>query len=318
MPEAENILAAAKRLWQETKGEFQDPTKDDLAEQSPLENAGEEMKKVAKWIQHGITKFGASASVADESDKAGLKPIAEDIIKAFTAALGLLLSLKRGAGGVFLSELSTTGSTLSISLEELGKSVGSKDMSIYAGKVLASVKTLERTSTHNRAAIRRRLLSNLSQLRDAHREVQEALSTTEDGADDDFFDDFDTTLEPAERHLVEAVAELANASVEVLKKVSTACVPPREEGAAASPIAALEVVAVHSSTAARAMDDIVVASSGGLDSDEFSKTFEDMSGAVKGLLTSPAASDDTSLQKALDAVKVAFEAAVAAEEDGEK
>jgi len=137
MPEAQNLLAAAPRLWQQMRSEFEEAASADaaLADQGAV--PAEELKKVAKWLQHGITKFGASAAVAEgEEIEKGLKPIAEEVIKSFTAALGTLLSLKRGAGASLLVELRTTGADLTAALDELGQAVGTAGMAVCAGKVL--------------------------------------------------------------------------------------------------------------------------------------------------------------------------------------
>jgi len=321
MAEGEHLLAAVHRLWLEMRGEFKEPPAGaDLAELGAVQS--DELKKVAKWIQHGVTKFGAAAAVAEgaERDK-GLKPIADEVIKSFTAAIGTLLSLKRGAGVSLLAELNATGGALAAALDAFGKSVGTRDMATCAGKVLAQVKVLERTSTHNRAAIRRRLLLNLSQLRDAQRELQEALSSDDQGGDDDddddddFFGSPDAPLEPAERLLVEAIVGLASGCVDAIAKVSTACMPPKEDGATAAGIGELEVAVVHSTVAASAMDGLAVAANDGLDPDEFSKSLAEMDGTVSGLLACPVVGEDAELRKAMAAVEAAFKAAVAADTD---
>lgn len=321
MAEGGHLFAAAQRLWLEMRNEFKEPCPDsELAEGVAVQS--EELKKVGKWIQHGVTKFGASASVAEgeERDK-GLKPIADEVIKSFTAAIGTLLSLKRGAGATLIAELHATGAGLASALDALGKAVGTSDMATCAGKVLAQVKTLERTSMHNRMAIRRRLLQNLSQLRDAQRELQESLDSDDQGGDDDddddddFFDSPDAALEPAERVLVEALVKLAGSCVDVLAKVSTACGPSKEDGLTPAGISALEVAVMHSTVAAGAMDGLAVAANGGLDPDEFSKSLAEMDTPVTGLLAFPVVGEDSGLRKVFSAVDAAFKAAVAADTD---
>lgn len=319
MPEDGHLLSAAPRLWLQMRGEFDTCPADATLAEDGGGVPSDELKKLAKWLQHSVTKFGASAAVADGPDRdRALAPIADEVIKALTAAIGTLLSLKRGAGNALLAELRNTGSGLAAALDELGQAVGSPSMARCAGQVLDKVKQLERTSTHNRAAIRRQLLLNLSHLRDAHRELQEALTSggeaEEDDDDEDDFGDLDASLEPAERRLVEALVELVAVVVEVLKRVSSACVAPKQGDGEAVAISVLEVAAAHASTASSAMDGLSVAASGGLDAKEFTKSMAEMKGAVAGLMSSPSGAEDTQLPKAMEAVEVAFAAAVAEDE----
>jgi len=323
--EGDHLLSAAQRLWQQLRGEFEEVPSDGATLADQTEVTADDLKKVAKWLQHGITKFGATAAVTEDDERllVGLKSIAEDVIKAFTAAIGTLLSLKRGAGASLLAELRTAGAGLAAAFDALGKSLGKPGMAVQAGKVLNQVKVVERTSTHNRAAIRRRLLHNLSQIRDAHRELQEALNTGDDDDDgdgdddDDFGEGFDTSLEPAERRIVETLVELTAACVEGLKRVSTACMPPKggyPAGGEAVSVAVLEAVVVHSAVAASAVDSLSVAITGGFDAKEFSKSLAEMSGAVTGLSACPLIGEAVALGTSFAAVEAAYRVAEAEDE----
>lgn len=322
MAEGSNLLAQAPKLWLDMKGEFEE--KPDAAD--PTDDAGgpgEELKKVAKWLTQAITKFGASASVAEDADRdKALRPIAEDVIKAYTAGLGTLLSLRKGAGTSLRMELRSVGGDLASALDSLGKAIGTPSMAMSAGKVLDRVRQLERTSTHNRAALRRRLLQGLSQLRDAHRELNEALKAEcGDGDDDDFADDddFDDSLEPAERRIVETLAAACSSLEDALKQASQSCMPARgasaERGSVG--IAELEVAAASAITGVCAVDGLAVAVTGGLDVAAFEESLTEFRSGVTGLCSVPmvlggeSAKVADELQTTLDAIQVAFTAAQA-------
>mmetsp|Transcript_145786 Transcript_145786/g.254348 ORF Transcript_145786/g.254348 Transcript_145786/m.254348 type:complete len:325 (-) Transcript_145786:77-1051(-) len=317
MAEASHLLAGGPRLWSEMKGEFEEK-----AAEIPVDNASvsaDDLKKVAKWLTQAITKLGASASVAEEADRdKALRPIADEVIKAYTAAVGTLLSLRRGAGKTLRLELRDAGAGLAAALDALGKAIGSPAMAMNAGKVLDRVRQLERTSTHNRAALRRRILQSLSTLRDAHREFNEALKTEDEDGEDDMDDgfDFDDTLDPAERRIVEALAASCTAMEDALKQASQVCMPSRAPAAekAGPGIPELEVASANSATGVSAVDGLAVAVTGGLDVKAFEESLAELRSAVGGLCSVSTAlgaeakvADD--LQKTLEGVQEAFLAA---------
>jgi len=213
----------------------------------------------------------ASASAADglERDLA-LRPIAEEVIKAFTAAIGTLLVLRKGAGPSLLRELQDAGAGLTAAVESFGAAIaglGSDTVPFCAGKVLDRVVHLKKMSTQNRAAVRRRLLKSLAQLGDAARELRETTSSKETEADDlDDFDDLgdleddDEELEPEERAVLEAVMVVVDKFEEVLKEASSNCVP---SGAAS--LVDLEAAADHASSCANAVDSMAASACGGLE-----------------------------------------------------
>lgn len=315
MPEDGHLLAGAPKLWQQCKGEFESdvPNDADLAEEAAVPT--EELKKVAKWMQQVTTKFGASAAVADGADRdKALQPIADDLVRAYTAAIGTLLSIKRGAGKVLLMELRRIGSTLTEALETLGQSIGTTSMSVSAGKVLDRVKQFERTSTHNRAALRRNLLSSLAHLRDASKELTEALEEAgdEDEEDEDDDDDFaclNEALEPAEKLVVERLIGLAAPLMEVLKKASSSCMPPKDDSGVAVSIGELEMVTLHCDKAASSMDNLAVAATGGLDPPNFEAALVEMRSTALALQAAQFIGEDESLGKAMGALQEAFDAA---------
>eukprot|EP00930_Biecheleria_cincta_P084214 TRINITY_DN73703_c0_g1_i1.p1 TRINITY_DN73703_c0_g1~~TRINITY_DN73703_c0_g1_i1.p1 ORF type:complete len:344 (-),score=87.55 TRINITY_DN73703_c0_g1_i1:57-1055(-) len=281
MPES-HLLSAAQRVWSEVCADLKPA--DEVLDEQLL--AAEDLKKVVKWLQHSITKFGASASVADEATREqALKPIAEEVIKAFTAGAGTLLSMRRGAGSCLVKELKDNGAGLAEAIDALGAAVGHPTMSICAGKALERAKYLEKTSINNRAAIRRRLLKCISQLRDANREMKEDLlretpaggSKNEpggsggygDGDEDDDLEESDDMLEvalsPAERRILEAVHQAALLSEDVLKEASTSCMPAAAVSGAGPTILELEEVGAQAESVASAIDALATDSVGGMD-----------------------------------------------------
>ncbi|CAE8705568.1 unnamed protein product [Polarella glacialis] len=149
----DHLLAAALRVWGDIRGELK------VHEGEALQNGillpAEDLKKVVKWLQQTVTKFGASAAVADGEDRDKmLQPIAQEVIKSFTAAVGTLLSMRRGAGPSLVKELQVVGGSLAEAIDALGASVGSPSMATHAGKALERVKHLEKMSVQNRAAVR--------------------------------------------------------------------------------------------------------------------------------------------------------------------
>jgi len=149
-----HVLSGAARVWDSTKSELEDKEEDGADLRDGTAVPPDEMKKVAKYLQSTVTKFGASASVETKSEV--LQPVADEVIKSFTVAVGTLLSIRRGAGACLRAEIREAGSGLAAAVETLGGSVGAEAMSVNAGKVLDRVKHFERMPTHNRAAVRRR------------------------------------------------------------------------------------------------------------------------------------------------------------------
>merc|ERR1712136_542399 len=155
------------------------------------------VKQVAEYMRNCLIKFGASASVADASDIAALKTLGEDIAKAFSAVVGMLLSTLRFAGPTLRAELLELGDNLAGALDILGAGIGAtsvkEDMPTSVGKVLNRIKEFEKISRDNRAAIKRQILYCLVLIRDAHKEMQEAIDKSdkiaEGGADDDSDED---------------------------------------------------------------------------------------------------------------------------------
>ncbi|CAE8616626.1 unnamed protein product, partial [Polarella glacialis] len=221
----DHLLAAALRVWGDIRGELK------VHEGEALQNGillpAEDLKKVVKWLQQTVTKFGASAAVADGEDRDKmLQPIAQEVIKSFTAAVGTLLSMRRGAGPSLVKELQVVGGSLAEAIDALGASVGSPSMATHAGKALERVKHLEKMSVQNRAAVRRCLLKSLAQLRDANRELQEGLredpaDAGEDDEEDIFSDDLDfhdSPLDATEKRLVQAILKVSLLAEDLLKE----------------------------------------------------------------------------------------------------
>lgn len=324
-----HVLAAAARVWDSTKGEFEDKDDDAAQVRDGTPVPPEEIKKVTKYLQHTVTKFGASASVEDRAEI--LQPVGDEVVKAFTAAIGTLLSVRRGAGGCLRAELRSAGAGLAAAMESLGAAVGTPAMSINAGKMLDRIKHFERVPTHNRAAIRRRLLANLAQLRDAQREMREALQAEvgDGAADPDPLSDAESffppeeEMEPHERRLVEAICGATASFEELFAQVSRLCMPtpgghsPGAAGPAAEagtdslPIPVLEVTVVHADAASSAVDTLANSSVGGVDVAECESGLSEMRKALDGLVgvfaENPPLAVETARER-LDAIKEALEA----------
>jgi len=312
-----NPLTAASAVWRSAQAEIKAGEPKDGTLVSP-----DELKKVAKWLQNMATKFGATAAVSDSPTDEAVVAIADDMMKAFTASVEMMLCLSRGAGPSLQAELCAIGSGLATSLEEMGGAVGTPNLAVKAGQVLDRVKHLERMSTHNRAAMRRRTLKSLSQVRDAQRELQEALNASAAGAgvdDPEGEDDFlgsEVEFEPGERGLVEAIVSAIEVLLEVMKEVSQSCMPtstsPSHGGGAgaadgAHAMSVLEEAALQSDKAALAVDGLAVHAVGGLDAKAFQASLQELREAAVGFKDWPSAGQRP-LLAALDDVQAALDA----------
>eukprot|EP00928_Gymnodinium_smaydae_P073974 TRINITY_DN57061_c0_g1_i1.p1 TRINITY_DN57061_c0_g1~~TRINITY_DN57061_c0_g1_i1.p1 ORF type:complete len:351 (-),score=113.32 TRINITY_DN57061_c0_g1_i1:106-1098(-) len=323
--EKAHLLSAASRVWKDVAPELQDGDGVEGGAAGELVST-KELQKVGKWMQHTLTKFGASASVADGADRLrALQPIAEEVVKAFTAAIGTLLSMRKGAGRSLLAEMRQVGQDLAEVLNTLGAVAaveGNEALALSVGKALERVKHFERVSVQNSSAIRRRLLRNLAQLRDASRELDEVLESTkadeddEDdlaGLDDDDDLNFDEDLDAEDRKVVEALREAVRALEDTLKQASSACAKLTSAEGPPS-LLDLEKAIAYAASANEAVDGMAVAAAGGLDLAMFRPDLEKFARAVDGLAgVVPAASER--LQKALPALQAAVEAAAEAQED---
>eukprot|EP00931_Biecheleriopsis_adriatica_P054506 TRINITY_DN32087_c0_g1_i1.p1 TRINITY_DN32087_c0_g1~~TRINITY_DN32087_c0_g1_i1.p1 ORF type:complete len:344 (+),score=103.77 TRINITY_DN32087_c0_g1_i1:27-1034(+) len=331
----DNLLAAASRVWNDVCGDLKEADEPADGTLMPVED----LKKVVKWLQGTVTKFGASAAVADGEDRdKALKPIAEEVIKAFTAAAGTLLALRNGAGPSLIRELKDNGSSLAEAMDALGKAVGKESMAACAGKALERVKFLERTSTQNRAAIRRRLLKSLAQLRDANREMQEELRMAEassksqgggynednEDSDDDMLDDLgDAPLEPSERRVVQGVLRAATLLEDLLKEASSSCLPssgssPTAAAESSPSLQELEASVGQADVVTGCIDALAADSVGGMDVEACKKSVEKLRAASTALTQSYSAVPASELQGALDEIQEAVteaEAAMAAAEE---
>eukprot|EP00747_Dinoflagellata_sp_TGD_P169154 gnl/TRDRNA2_/TRDRNA2_197367_c0_seq1.p1 gnl/TRDRNA2_/TRDRNA2_197367_c0~~gnl/TRDRNA2_/TRDRNA2_197367_c0_seq1.p1 ORF type:complete len:370 (-),score=108.39 gnl/TRDRNA2_/TRDRNA2_197367_c0_seq1:97-1161(-) len=308
-------LSAAARTWEQLKGEFEEKAEENGEGEGEGVSA-DELKKVGKWLTLTVTKFGALAANADEGDAQGLKSIAEEVIKAFIAAIGTLLSIRKGAGPSLRAELREVAGDLAASVDTLGSTCLTKQSSANTGKVLERAKRLERISTNSRSAIRRRLLQVLKNLRDADRELQQALKNADEADGEDAFsdDDLDETLEPCERRVVEALVVLSSSMQEGVKQASADCAG---DAAGAAPVTILESVAMHAEKAARIFDSLSAETIGGLETKQFAASLTKMnSNGLWEAVASHSAWQSVSekLTKALAEVQAALDAAVAEEE----
>lgn len=283
------MLAPAGRLWQEAASKF-DPARAVAleAEVDPprSEVAAGSLTNSSKWLDHAITKLGACAAVADEKEMRGLEPPAAEVITAFMAALGTLISLRQGAGACLCSELRKAGQDLASTLEQFGASIGKPSMALAAGKALECAQRLEHVPTHNRPAIEKRLQAIIAQLRDGHVDLKAALSRDDDEdsglCDED--DVFDEALDPDEA----CVAEAASAAIllvegELVKAVKSCGARAREDAVDLISVEVLEVFTYQSALAVDAIDGLIAHLVGGLDREEFAQSLETLQEAVTSL-----------------------------------
>eukprot|EP00927_Polykrikos_kofoidii_P046816 TRINITY_DN40946_c0_g1_i1.p1 TRINITY_DN40946_c0_g1~~TRINITY_DN40946_c0_g1_i1.p1 ORF type:complete len:336 (-),score=90.42 TRINITY_DN40946_c0_g1_i1:45-1052(-) len=319
MPESQvNQLAAAGRIWDDICAELQGTgaTGDDYGDKVLV--APEELKKIGKLLTHSVTKYGASASVADGPERLlSLKPIAEEVTKAYTAAVGTLLAMKHGAGGCLLAELRDAGSGLSQAVEGLGQAAaieGNEVTSVAAAKVLERARHFERVSTHNRAAVRRQILRSLAQLRDAHKELNQALASAPQNGEADGTEglqsdgDIDSVIDEEERPVVEAVLSVVKRLEEMVQAASLVCVP----GAGVDPATVAKGIDLEEATvvivkAAHSVDTMAAHSIGGVDPRELNMAIQELRNTADGLaVVSPNTVE--SLRSDLDALKATLDA----------
>jgi len=313
-------LSAVRAIWRSSSDEIKANETTELRDGVVV--PPDELKKVAKWLQQLMTKFGAAAAVADGPTDKALMAIGEEVIAAFTATVQTLVCLSRGAGRCLVQEIAEIGSGLAQAFEETGAAAGSPSLATCVGKSLDRIKHLERIPAHNRAAIQRRLLSSLGSARDAQRELQEALQPRVDGGggggdgedEDEECMASDAEMEPGERLLVEAIVAAIEALLSVLTEASTSCIPaptsPTSAGGGGggalgedpAALSALEATAEYASEAAKAVDGMAAHAVGGLDVKAFQESLAEMRAAAKGL------GGGDALPAALDCVQAALDA----------
>eukprot|EP00933_Yihiella_yeosuensis_P073893 TRINITY_DN82684_c0_g1_i1.p1 TRINITY_DN82684_c0_g1~~TRINITY_DN82684_c0_g1_i1.p1 ORF type:complete len:324 (+),score=78.53 TRINITY_DN82684_c0_g1_i1:26-997(+) len=316
-----NMLADAQKIWEKVGTELEAKDGDELKDGVLI--SAEEIKKVGKWLQQTVTKFGASAAVAEgEEIEKALKPIGQEVIKAYTAASGTLLSMRRGAGASLIKELQSIGKDLTEGIDSLGASVGKPSMSNAAGKVLERVKHFDRLSLHNRAAVRRRLLKSLATLRDANREMQEEISENQVDVEDSSDPESDfphATVSPSERRLVESILSLSTQLEEVLKEASSLCMPKEGSDSTSSPsLQELEAAALHGESVTKAVDALATDSVSGIDFESCRKSLDIFREAAVGL-SAPyiTAMSSSAVDAGLTAIQEALDSAEAEDENVE-
>jgi hypothetical protein len=275
---ADNMLASAKRVWQQAASDF-DPS---LAEVDGIEMYEAEssnmllsLKRISNWLDHAITKFGACAAVADANDVKGLEPVAAEVVKAFVAAIGTMISLRRGAGPTLCMELHTIGNELATTIEQLGASVGTASMALAAGKALDRAQRLEHLSISNRFAIAKRLDAIRTQLCNCHDELTDALTPADIDDEQDNEDsleefDCDCSLDADER----SVAMATDVAVDLFKNLLDAIMRSHDCGNSQGEVDLVridcgEVVVSRCAVAVDSIDGLVAHVLGGLNRKEF-------------------------------------------------
>lgn len=274
-----HVLVPATLVWRDARGDFEANRDETNSDNNVVDSSA--VKQVAEYMRNCLIKFGASASVADASDIAALKTLGEDIAKAFSAVVGMLLSTLRFAGPTLRAELLELGDNLAGALDILGAGIGAtsvkEDMPTSVGKVLNRIKEFEKISRDNRAAIKRQILYCLVLIRDAHKEMQEAIDKSdkiaEGGADDDSDEDamededgLDETLDESEKLVASTVVALTVALEDALKQASK--IASKGDGDADLDWG-LQTMVPAARTISSAVDGLIVSTIGGLEVDKF-------------------------------------------------
>lgn len=158
------------------------------------------VKKHVELVRHTVTKLGAAATSVDPSEVPTLEPVCDDVLRHFLALAATLEALVRNRPGqCWRDEVSGAGGSVAAALEALGATLARGELtnsSRRVGDVLERLKRIERVSTSQAAAVRKVVLTQVKQMRDARRELTEALAeeagaenAAEDEEDeDDLFD----------------------------------------------------------------------------------------------------------------------------------
>jgi len=280
---ADNMLASARRVWQQAASDF-DPSLAKVVEIEMDAPASSNMmlslKRISELLDHAITKFGACAAVADANDVKGLEPVAAEVIKAFVAAIGTMLSLRRGAGPSLCMELHMVGHELATTLEQLGISVGTPSMALAAGKALDRAQRLEHLSISNRSAIAKRLDSIRGQLYDGHGELTDALAQKPDDEQNDEDDleefDCDCSLDADARCVAVATDTAVALFKDLLDIIIKSHLSENSQGDVdLVRIDCIETVVSRSVAAVDCIDGLVTHVLGGLDRKEFLQSLEE-------------------------------------------
>lgn len=307
-------MASAVKLWEEAALTF-DPSNaigmDSDTESSLNRSNSECLKKLSKWMDHTVTKLGACAAVADERDVKGLEPLASEVIKAFVAIVGTFMSLRRGAGACLCSELKKIAQELAANLQQLGASIGKPSMAVSAGKVLECAGRLEHTSVNNRQAIEKRLQAILTQIRDGHQELTDALQDNESVADcseaaelSDEEDAFDGPLDPQEVAVAQATSSVIKLVQGVLQDSIKCCIG-EETHATTMSVQDLEIIVKYADRGLDATDGLIAHMLGGLDKEEFLQSLFMLQEVVSGWQQS--CIDVRQLEDSLKEVEAALE-----------
>jgi hypothetical protein len=281
---ADNLLASAKRLWQEAAPDF-DPLQADVGEIEMDASASSTMtlalKRISEWMDRAITKFGACAAVADASDVKGLEPVAAEVIKAFVAAIGTMISLRRGAGPSLCMELQMAGNTLATTLDQLGSSVGTPSMALAAGKALHRAEQLGHLSVNNRSAISKRLCTSREQLHDGYRELIDALNeevpNDEDNENQLEESDCDCSLDAEARRVAVAAGDMVALFKDMLDAISKPYISEElQEGVDLVRADCIETVVNRSAAAVDCIDGVFTHILGGLDEEGLLQSLEEL------------------------------------------
>merc|ERR1712136_55237 len=233
------------------------------------------VRAAAQTFHTAVAKFGKL--VEANANRAALTDAGQEVAATFRAILAHFKTMLTFAGPCLRAELREAGNEVASLLDALG--TAGHQLGLCLVKALERVKDLERISTHNRAAIRKRFLRSISQLRDMQQDLQDSVQKQ----DEDYSDfGFDERLKTSEQGLAVSVVVMSQAVGEGLMQASQLCMPP-VAGCEGVPVPLLEAAAVHSVSTVSALDALARHTFDGLDAKELAKFRRMLASAVAGL-----------------------------------
>mmetsp|Transcript_38899 Transcript_38899/g.103345 ORF Transcript_38899/g.103345 Transcript_38899/m.103345 type:complete len:304 (-) Transcript_38899:277-1188(-) len=266
-------LAGAVQEWRDVREEFGEGG---VEGNETDKIAASVVRAAAQTFHTAVAKFGKL--VEANANRAALTDAGQEVAATFRAILAHFKTMLTFAGPCLRAELREAGNDVASLLDALG--TAGHQLGLCLVKALERVKDLERISTHNRAAIRKRFLRSISQLRDMQQDLQDSVQKQEDEDYSDF--GFDERLKTSEQGLAVSVVVMSQAVGEGLMQASQLCMPP-VAGCEGVPIPLLEAAAVHSVSTVSALDALARHTFDGLDAKELAKFRRMLASAVAGL-----------------------------------
>jgi hypothetical protein len=149
-----------------------------------------ELKSGCATLKQSVVKLGAAATAVTDAEVDTLAPAGDEVCQGWLTVRRTLEALA-GDGETWQAEISEAGAALSEALVVLGAAV-QKDRSSSSrrvGDVLERMKRVEKLSLSQKASVRKVILLQIKQMRDARRELAEA--SAGEGNEDDLMDEDD-------------------------------------------------------------------------------------------------------------------------------